>query len=347
MLDIQTLKRFVPFNGLEDDYLQEALSKIEVQEYGKGQMLYKRGRAVATKYFLLEGQIDLINSAFYVSTVLGDSAAANSALNSESPTLCSAVAKSPSVRVFSIEAEVLDRLTAWSQSAVEEGFDDFEYSTGEFEVEEVGEEGGDWMAALLQAPLFSKVPLTQVQELFLRFEDVSLKKGDMVVKEGERGDYFYVLVSGSARVRNRSESVDLVVHPGQFFGEESLLGDTPRNASVEMESNGRLKRLNSEDFNALLKAPVVRYVESKVLDKMDKPYKLLDVKMPMEYRIQHMPGAINIPLSRLRNSLAELGRTNIYVVPDDAGSRADIAAHLLCQAGFDAVILKNCQAQPA
>jgi len=92
---------------------------------------------------------------------------------------------------------------------------------------------------------------------------------------------------------------------------------------------------------------VVRYVESKVLDKMDKPYKLLDVKMPMEYRIQHMPGAINIPLSRLRNSLAELGRTNIYVVPDDAGSRADIAAHLLCQAGFDAVILKNCQAQPA
>ncbi|WP_075185573.1 cyclic nucleotide-binding domain-containing protein [Teredinibacter haidensis] len=341
MLDIQTLKNFIPFNGLEDDYLKEALEKIEVQEYGKGQMLFKRGRAVSSKFYLLDGQVDLINSAFYVSTVLGQSATANNTLNPDSPTLCSAVAKSPTVRVFSIDAESLDRITAWSQSAVADNFDDFEYSTGEFEVEELGEEGGDWMAALLQAPLFSKVPLTQVQELFLRFEDVSLKKGEAVIKEGERGDYFYVLVSGSARVHNRSDSVDLVIHPGQFFGEESLLGDTPRNASVEMLSSGRLKRLNAENFNALLKAPVVRYVEDQSLEKLDKPYKLLDVKMPMEYRIHHMPGAINIPLSRLRSSLSELGRTNIYIVPDDAGSRADIAAHLLCQAGFDALILKN------
>jgi len=342
MLDIQALKNFVPFNGLEDEYLQEALSKIEIEEYGKGQMLFKRGRAVATKYFLLEGQVDLINSAFYVSTVLGDGATANTSLNAESPTLSSAVAKSASVKVFTIDAETLDRLVAWSQSAAN-GLADDEYTTGEFEVQELGEEGGDWMAALLQAPLFSKIPLTQVQELFLRFEDLSLKKGDLVVKEGERGDYFYVLVTGSARVYNRSESVDLDIHPGQFFGEESLLGDTPRNATVEMTTNGRLKRLNADDFNALLKAPVVRYVEDRVLDKLDKPYKLLDVKMPMEYRINHFPGAINIPLSRLRSSLSELGRTSVYVVPDDAGSRADIAAHLLCQAGFDAMILKSTQ----
>ncbi|WP_045860486.1 cyclic nucleotide-binding domain-containing protein [Teredinibacter purpureus] len=342
MLDIQTLKNFVPFNGLDDEYLQEALTKIDVQEYGKGQMLFKRGRPVNTQYYLLDGQVDLINSAFYVSTVLGDSAAAHNSLNPESPTLCSGVAKSPSVKVFSIDTETLDRLMAWSQSAVDTDLDTMEYSTGEFEVAELHEEeGGDWMAALLQAPLFAKVPLAQVQELFLRFEDVSMKKGEMVVKEGERGDFFYVLVSGSARVHNHSDSVDIVIHPGQFFGEESLLGDTPRNASVEMLTSGRLKRLNSENFNALLKAPVVHYVENAGLEKLEKPYKLLDVKMPMEFRINHLPGAINIPLSRLRNSLAELGRTNVYVVPDDAGSRADIAAHLLCQAGFDAVILKS------
>lgn len=344
MLDIHTLKSFIPFNGLEDEYLQEAINKIDMQEFSKGQMLFKRGRPVASKFYLVDGQVDLINSAFYVSTVLGDSAAAHTALNNESPTVSSAVAKSSLVKVFTIDAEVLDRLTAWSQSAAS-GFDDSEFSTGQFEVEEVGEGGGDWMAALLQAPLFSKVPLTQVQELFLRFEDVTFKKGETVIKEGEKGDFFYVLVSGSARVFNRSESVDITIHPGQFFGEESLLGNTPRNASVQMMVAGRLKRLDREDFNALLKTPVLRYVEDSLLSKLEKPYKLLDVKMPMEYRINHIPGAINIPLSRLRNSLSELGHANIYVVPDDAGSRADIAAHLLCQAGFDAVILKNSQQQ--
>jgi len=346
MLDIQSLKQFVPFNGLEEEYLQEALNKIEVHEFDKGQMLFKRGRAVTSKFYLLEGQVDLINSAFYVSTVLGGSALAQSPLNSESPTTCSAVAKSPVVRVLSIDAETLDRLVAWSQASVSGGFvDDVEYTTGEFEVQELSDDGSDWMAALLQAPLFSKIPLTQVQELFLRFEDVSVKKGEVIVREGEMGDFFYVLVSGSAQVTNNTKSVDLVIHPGQFFGEEALLGNTPRNATVRMQTKGRLKRLNADNFNALLKVPVVRYLDGSRLGKLDKPYKLLDVRMPMEYRLHHVPGAINIPLSRLRNSIPELGRTNVYLVPDDAGSRADIAAHLLCQAGFDAMILKDSQTQ--
>ncbi|ACR12967.1 cyclic nucleotide-binding domain-containing protein [Teredinibacter turnerae] len=341
MITQELLKSFVPFNGLEDEYLQEALANIHVEEYTRGQMIFKRGRSLAKKYFLLEGQVDLINSAFYVSTVLDDSATAQSALNAESPSSNSAVAKSPSVRVFSIDVEVLDRIIAWSQSMLSTSIDEAMFNGSPFEVEELDGQHSDWMAALLQAPLFSKIPLTQVQELFARFENVRYSKGDLVVKEGETGDYFYVLVAGSARVFNRSESVDLLIQPGHFFGEEALLGDTPRNASVEMLTSGQLKRLNSEDFNALLKAPVVRYVEDHLLAKLEKPYKLLDVKMPMEYRFQHVPGAINIPLSRLRNSMSDLGRTSVYVVSGDAGSRADIAAHLLCQAGFDAMILKT------
>lgn len=341
MVTQELLKSFVPFNGLEDEYLQEACNSIEVTEYQRGQMIFKRGRSLSKKYFLLEGQVDLINSAFYVSTIADDATAAQAALNAESPCINSAVAKTPKVRVMSIDVEVLDRLIAWSQSMLSTSIDESYFTGTPFEVEELGDEHGDWMASLLQAPLFSKIPLTQVQELFARFEDVRLEKGDLVVKEGEPGDFFYVLVAGSARVFNRSDSVDLMIQPGHFFGEEALLGDTPRNASVEMLTPGHLKRLNADDFNALLKAPVVHYIEDRSLASLGKPYKLLDVKMPMEYRFQHLPGAINIPLSRLRTSMADLGRTNLYLVTDDAGSRADIAAHLLCQAGFEAMILKT------
>lgn len=110
-----------------------------------------------------------------------------------------------------------------------------------------------------------------------------------------------------------------------------------------MTADGILKRLGSEDFIALLKAPVLKYIEDNSLQSFDKPYKLIDVKMPIEYRLNHMPGSINVPLSRLRNTMPELGRSNVYLVPDDAGSRADIAAHLLCQAGFEAMILKTSQ----
>lgn len=341
MLTINELKRFVPFNGLDDQYLEEALGHIAEREFEKGQMLFKRGRAVAERFYLMEGQVDLINNAFAVSTVNSESPLAESALNSESPTVNSAVAKSYRVKAFTIDAEALDRITAWSQSAASAASNNQD-SGVDFSVEELHEEvANDWMSSLLQSPLFSRIPLTQVQELFLRFEDIDLEAGTEIVREGEPGDFFYVVASGKVKVTNRTGSLDVTLEPGQYFGEEALLGDTLRNATVKVYESGRLKRLNREDFLALLKAPVIRYIEDRLLEKLGKPYKLLDVKMPIEFRAKHMPGSINIPLSRLRNSMTELAQTNVYVVPDDAGSRADIAAHLLCQAGFEAVVLKH------
>ena len=343
MLHVQHLKKFVPFKGLDDKYLEEALKHIRTETHAKGTMLFKRGKAIASRFYLIEGKVDLIDSAYYATQVEAGCERVESALNEDSPTRCSALAKSP-ITVFSIDAEALDRIVAWSQSAVStsDNMDESRESDGQgFEVQELDQGGGDWMSALLQSPLFERIPLTQVQELFLRFEDCPVAAGETVVREGEDGDFFYVVASGTARVFNLSESVDVELGPGSYFGEEALLGDTLRNATVEMTNSGMLKRLNSENFSALLKSPVLQYVENDKLGKMSKPYKLLDVKMPMEYRLKHVPGSINVPLSRLRSVIPELGAANAYVVSDDAGSRADIAAHLLCQAGYDAFILKS------
>ncbi|WGP00276.1 cyclic nucleotide-binding domain-containing protein [Saccharophagus degradans] len=356
MITVKQLKSFIPFKGLDTKYIEEALNQIRVETFARGTMLFKRSKPLAMKYYLVEGDVDLIDSEFYCVSVKSDTKRAQSALNSESPTKCSALAKS-SVTVFTIETELLDRIVAWSQTSAntldtvlevsEEGANTTigsSFSSNDsFMVEELSDDSGDWMSALLQSPLFSRIPVTQVQELFSRFEDVHAEAGERIITEGERGDYFYVLASGEARIHNRSESVDVRLRPGSHFGEEALLGATLRNATVEMTADGILKRLGSEDFIALLKAPVLKYIEDNSLQSFDKPYKLIDVKMPIEYRLNHMPGSINVPLSRLRNTMPELGRSNVYLVPDDAGSRADIAAHLLCQAGFEAMILKTSQ----
>jgi len=350
MLHVEQLKTFVPFKGLDTKYLEEALKHIRTETHAKGTMLFKRGKTIAARYYLLEGKVDLIDSAYYATQVEAGCERVESALNEDSPTKCSALAKSP-VSIFSIDAETLDRIVAWSQSAVSTTDDpELSRSSGAaFEVSELDNKdgGGDWMSALLQSPLFERIPLTQVQELFLRFEDFPVAKGETVVREGEKGDYFYVLASGSARVYNRSESVDVKLDPGSYFGEEALLGETLRNATVKMSSSGMLKRLTNENFSTLLKSPVLQYLENDSLDKLSRPYQLIDVKMPVEFRLKHVPGSINVPLSRLREAIPELGDTNAYVVPDDAGSRADIAAHLLCQAGYEAFILKSPPAEAA
>ena len=353
-MDINTLKKFIPFAGLQDDYLEEAIGLIDVVTYNKGHILFKRGREYDIQYFLVDGRVDLIDSQFNVTMVRSATDASKTRLNTHSPTQFSGVVKEKNAVIFSLKTEALDRLVAWSESAESafesENQDKRNNSVGEplslsdstFHVSEVSSATAtDWMSSLLQSPLFTRIPLTHVQELFTRFETIEASANEVVIKEGERGDYFYVLAQGKAHITNRLESVDLIVEPGKHFGEEALLGSTLRNATITMLEDGVLKRLDHEAFSSLLTQPVLRYVEQKELNALTQPYKLLDVRMPMEYRMGHLDDSINVPLPRLRKQLPELGKTCIYAVPDNAGSRADIAVYLLCQAGFEAVILQN------
>ena len=340
MMTCEALSEFAPFNILSAHYLDEACAALQMNTVPKGTLIFTRGKVLETCFFLLKGRVDLIDNAFEVNQVHADTERTLIALNHESPTTASAIAKTECV-VFTIDKEYLDRLIAWSQS-VDESRAESDVSMAEFGVEEVDSPAsGDWMSSLLQSPLFTRIPMAQLQELFSCFENWPVEKGTQVVREGERGEFFYVVAAGSARISNRLGSVDLEVGLGQYFGEESLIGNTLRNATVTMTSDGLLKRLSAEDFNKLLMSPVLRYLEPSKLDSLDKPYQVIDVKMPVEFRVQHIPGSINVPLSRLRQKLSEFKHSHVYAVPGDAGSRADIAVHLLCQAGFDAVILKD------
>lgn len=347
MLNEEVLIKFQAFKGLDRQKLAVAAKNAVIGNAKKGTIIFKRGKILTDKFFLLEGQVDLINNEFGVEKVEHSSERSAEMLNLESPTKVSAIAKS-TVRYFSIPSSVFEGL--FKEDLPEENFSDSlnfeqpEQQGDQIDVEVAGlESGQDWMSCLLKSPLFSRIPLSQLQDLFNKFETVDVDAGEVLVKEGAKGDYFYVIAAGSAQVSNRLSSIDVQLQTGQYFGEESLVSCAPRNATVTMLTKGRIKRLCAADFGALIQEPVLRYVDSAELEVFKKPHKLLDVKMPIEYRVQHVPGAINIPLTRLRKSLSELAASCIYVVTGDAGSRADIAAYLLCQAGFEAVILKDCE----
>src|SRR5690606_14917754 len=120
-----------------------------------------------------------------------------------------------------------------------------------------------------------------------------------------------------------------------------MIINAPRNASVIMCTDGVVKRLGSEDFTTLVRQSVIQYMTKPALDKQRKTVKFLDVRLPMEFRAGHIEGSINVPLSRLRDSLQDLASTCVYAISDEAGPRADVAAYILCSAGFEAVVLKK------
>ncbi len=337
----ELLARFSPFNTLAYEYLSKVIEKASLKEYGKGAIIFKRGRDLAESLYLVSGNVDLIDSQFAVTSISSEDESHKVPLNSASPTKVSAVAKSPVV-ILSVESDFSDLVLAWSESG-SEAADDAASNQDEQPEFDTAEEG-DWMSSLLQSPFFNKIPPGNIRQLFMRFKSQKVVADEEVIKEGERGEFFYVLEAGSARVQDKQGNLLAALRPGDYFGEEALVGDTTRNATIKMLTAGKLMCLEKSDFLTLLQEPVRRFISFDELSKnqeSENRYQLIDVRLPLERRFQSVPNSRNIPLSQLRKNLPSLDQSQIYVVTDDAGRRADVAAQLLNQAGYETFILQE------
>ena len=342
---IEYLARFAPFSGLELDYLERVAEHSQLLSVAAGKLIFRRGKPLTHRYYLICGTVDLVDSGFNKRSVSDSDASAAMALEDSSPTRVSAVAQTPS-QILKVESDFLDVVMAWSQNPATESTPQTESALGEVDLStahvEVEEGGSDWMSALLQSPLFFNVSPAHLQNLLTRFERLTVAAGDQVIKEGEVGDFFYILDSGTARVSDLTDKLDVPLNAGSFFGEEALVGDAPRNASVTMESDGVLMRLGKQEFKELLQDPVLQFVDAQALQEHSpESYQLLDVRLPLEFRMQHVPGARNLPLASLRNKLQGLDSQRHYFVTDDSGRRSQVAAYLLSQQGFSVSILQH------
>lgn len=348
---IAQLKRFSPFDTLDDHYVQTVAAHTMMIEEDKGKLLFRRGKKADYRYFLLEGTVDLVGANFASETVTASEERALRMLAETSPTEISAVAKSV-VKLLVVEADFLDLTMVWDQAATAAGpaikvreksvagdddpLSGLNLSKAHVQVEE---SHGDWMSGLFSSLLFTRVPPAHIRQLFTCFEALPVKAGDEIIREGETGDYFYIISEGQAQVKNVTGQVNVTLDVGQYFGEDALVADTPRNATVTMLTDGLLMKLGKADFTTLLHEPVQKTLSLAEYQTDKDRFVLLDVRIPLEYRWQHLEGSRNFPVSTLRDRLSELDINTRYAVADNAGRRSQLAAYLLCQAGYDARIL--------
>ena len=127
---------------------------------------------------------------------------------------------------------------------------------------------------------------------------------------------------------------------GDAFGEEALVSEAKRNATVTALSDAQVLRLNRAHFNELLREPLLRRLGfEQASEKIRRGALWLDVRYPSEYQYDKLPGAINVPLAEVRNMFAVLDRGKDYIAYCQSGRRSAAAAFLFAQRGFKVWVL--------
>jgi len=104
---------------------------------------------------------------------------------------------------------------------------------------------------LKHVPLFSGCSNKELGQVSRIADEIDLRAGKTLIKEGTPGREFFVLVDGTAEIRRRGKKIDSA-GPGDFFGEMALLSDQPRNATVVTTSPVDALVVTARNFRTLI-----------------------------------------------------------------------------------------------
>ncbi len=332
---IKLLRTLRPLEGMSPGNLNELAHHVNRVHLPAGKMVFKRNQINQHYYYLVDGNIELLDAQFQIHPLFSADEQARAPLDTANPYQYSAITKSDST-FLQVSKDKLDLVLTWDQA-------------GNYLVTDVSEDDyleRDWMSCLLGSKLFQQIPPANLQQLFAKFNERNMSTGQRIITEGDPGNAFFVIQKGNVQIlryqeAGRERQIIAQLGPGEYFGEEALIGNTVRNASAEMASNGVLMELGKDDFKTLLEEPVVQYVTERELanwSSQGKTYKLLDVRLPVEILGTERKNRLIITLADLRNHLQQLDETLIYVLCPEAGRRAVLGAYLLQQAGFKAAV---------
>jgi CRP-like cAMP-binding protein len=334
-IDNKLLQEIVPLNALSPERFREVSEKIIIEEVLAGRYLFRKGDKDNQSIYLLEGKINLIDGNRKVtSEVKGGTDPSRYAISNQQPRPLSARAVKKCI-IARIDSGLLDVFLTWDQSSSAEV------------VEISADDNQDWMTRILQTEAFIKIPPAMIQSLLIKMQSYPVKAGDVVIRQGDPGDYFYTIHEGRCAV-TRKESPDTEAEflaelaSGASFGEDALVSDAKRNATVTMLTNGLLMRLAKEDFIELLKNQLVKRVDYKqavAMVEVDAVW--VDVRTADEYENGAFEDSVNMPLASLRDEMSELVFNTKYIIYCDTGRRSESAGFLLSHKGFDVYVLEG------
>lgn len=284
------LRQFDPFQAMSPAELSTVARHAQTLNLPARRWLLRQGRRLKGSYYLVQGRVRLFSPERDISH---QSAAARRPIYPGCEAICT---RSPA-RLLHVDTAAIAFLLATAQAGA-------------------GEPPEPWQRRFLRSPLLQRLDAGVWQQLVSALEERRFDAGEFLVREGRPAHDFFVLKEGRAGVRRRDETLAELI-PGDFFGEDALIMDARRNATVVALERGAVLRLPKDRFAALLVDNLVRFVHSAGEG----------VRIDL--------GA-DWPLARLREALGELDPKRRYHVVGGALRERALAAFILTQKGLDA-----------
>lgn len=325
------LRSFVPLSGLSDQQLDLLLSQSEKVHFFQGQSLLREGDDKAQHIYLIHGTVRKVHGANERLIEAGGQEAVWPIAH-HFPRQFTVVAESD-CSILKVNSDLLEKLLCWSQVA--------RCLLADIAVDDAYKDDYSWIRKLLESRLFYKVPPMNIRKILSRFSEQQVKAGERIIQQGEEGSCCYLIKSGAVQVDKDGETI-AQLQLGDVFGEDALVSNKPRNATVTALQDCSLLVLEKKDFfQLLIQPPVTMVAVSSVAGFLDSGAQLLDVRTEEEFDLSHHKQAINLPvnLSWLKSSL--LNKETIYITYSVSEERAKAAAYLLTEKGFQAYALQS------
>lgn len=331
----EQLAALEPLSGLSRERLDEVAQIAQIERVERGSDPLANASASHSAY-LLRGELLLVFRQGGTLVVVGGTHDANRAVNRLEKSLVRTKAITD-VTLLVVDDEVLDIAATWDQVTASIGNSSMAEANGRTVP-------SAFSLANLRSGLFAPLPAAHIDELFRRFERVKVKRNEIIIREGDEAEHYFVIDGGRCLVERKVGGTQVTLaelRTGDAFGEEALVSEAKRNATVTAVTDVELLRLNRSDFDSLLREPLLKRIAFDEATRRAAAGAIwLDVRYPSEYQHDRLPGAINVPLSEVRNMVAVLDRGKQYIVYCQSGRRSAAAAFLFAQRGFDVCVLE-------
>ena len=336
----QSLQRFIgqfnPLNQVPKKYHSQLVSNLRLVTIVPGDKFIRKSKQSTESHFLLKGRVE-IRESFDNRYPITNHDQRKVALEEQVGTNGTIKALTPCVLMV-INNEAINQYLVWNDDYGVYHLNDGDVAVNDDDLIDDNYQE-DWENVFIQSKLAANLSNAAIHKLMSQLEDVPVKADKSIIKARTDGDYFYIIKKGFAQVQTEQrgpfEGQTFNLTAGDYFGDEALVADTPRNASVVMTTDGLLGRLNKKAFTEIIKTQLVPLFEPDNEHNKSK-VRVLDVRFAAEYKQKHEKGSTNIPISHLRKKLTSLENSYLYVLTPADDKRSELGTYLMRQAGFNA-----------